>query len=293
VVEQLIRNQQAIGSTPIAGSSLTASQMSHRTGHRERAESASAADLMRSLGSAGAAYLEASLSNPDLNEEHVALIARNRAATEAILKRIGADPRWARAYEVKAGLVRNPHTPRPLAMNMAKFLFWRDLALVADDFFVAPPVRKLCERILIERLPEMSLGEKIALARIAGRSLHHRLLDIPELPVLQALLWNGRMTEQDVTAFADDPNTPSRALEATGRHPRWRGSYAIRLALARNGHTPLAVALGILTSLMERDIRSLAAFQSTPLILKLACERVLNDPAWRSRQDTSGEDGAP
>jgi hypothetical protein len=259
--------------------------MDDLAGHRGSALSASALDLRRSLQGAGLAYLTEALDNPNLTEEHVALITRNRSSDEPLLRRIASDPRWGGSYEVKAGLARNPHTPRSVAMSMVKFLFWRDLASVAEDFLLWTSLRKTAEKILSDRIPEMALGERIALARVAGRTLHPRLLEQSEAQVLTALLWNGRMTEQDLVAAISRPGTPSETLGVMGRHPRWRDHYAIRLALVRQPHTPTAIALGFLTSLTDHDLNALSEMPETPRILALAARRILDDPYGQRHQE--------
>jgi hypothetical protein len=171
-------------------------------------------------------------------------------------------------------------------MSMAKFLFWRDLASVAEDFLLWTSLRKIAEKLLSDRIPEMALGERIALARVAGRSLHPRLLEQREVQVLTALLWNARVTEQDLVAAISRAGTPSETLGVMGRHPRWRDHYAIRLALVRQPHTPTAVALGFLTSLTDHDLSALSESTETPRILSLAARRILDDPHEQRHQDS-------
>ncbi len=258
--------------------------MDDPTAPNQGARTASAEALLRALPEAGPAYLTAAMDNPSLTDDHVAVIVRSRSAPETLLARIGRDSRWVRSYNVKAGLALNPHTPRPVALNLIKFLLWRDLARVADHPFLAPPLRRLAERILSDRMGEMALGEKIALSRIAGRGLVLRLIEIQEDIVLDALLWNGHMTEQDVTARINDPTTPPGILAVIGRHPRWGGQYGIRVALVRNRRTPLPISLGCLTSLRGRDLEALAEDDETPRLLRLACQRVLADESWQRRR---------
>jgi len=263
-------------------------------GPTDRAESASSAELLRTIPTASAAWLAAAMSNPNLSAEHVSLIARSRSATEPLLQRIASDPRWAGDYKVKVSLVRNAHTPRPLGMSLVKHLFWRDLAIVSDDFLLAPPLRHLAERALLDRLPELAVGERISLARIAGRGLHPALILDSESRVLEAFLWNSRLTEQALAGAINNPATPRLTLAVIAAHPRWRARYALRAALAKNRQTPLAITLGLLTSLTEPDLRGLAESAGTPLILKLACLRVLGDPDWRKRRNEDRDDpGSP
>lgn len=255
-----------------------------KVGPGVKAKTASAAQLLLAIPEAGLPYIRDALANPDIGEEHVVMIARSRAADGALLQRLSADPRWIRSYDVKAAVVRNAKTPRHVAMNLVRFLFWRDLAHVVEDFYLAPPLRRLAEKYLSERIPDLAVGEKIALARIAGRGLVRRMLEETSPQVLDALLWNPRLTEQDLLVTVNSPSTPVDTLAILARHPRWFSRYGIRVALIRNPRTPLPVSLGIVTSLTERDLHALADTPETPQILKLACLRVLDDADWRRRQ---------
>jgi hypothetical protein len=106
--------------------------------------------------------------------------------------------------------------------------------------------------------------------------------------VLDALLWNPRLTEQDLLVTVNSPSTSADTLSILSRHPRWSSRYGIRVALARNPRTPLSVSLAVLTSLTERDLLALADMSETPNLLKLASLRVLEDTDWRRRQAADG-----
>jgi hypothetical protein len=249
--------------------------MSDPTSLEEAGRTASSAELHQRLAEASAPYLSGALQNESLNEELVLVIAGNRAASPKVLRTVGSNPKWVRSYEVKRKLVQNPHTPRDMALNLVKFLFWKDLARVSDDFFVFPPLRRRAEVILCERLPEMALGEQISLARVAGRGLIAKLMTIRNVMVVEATLWNSRLTTTDLLRAIRDKRTAPDVLVAMGNHPRWKSRSDIRVALAKNPRTPLSATLGHLTSLPERELASLATDPETPRAVKLAAKRVL------------------
>ena len=244
--------------------------------HLEAAgRTASADELTRELPAAPRAYLAGAVENPSLTARHVVILLRNGAADAPVLQRIASEPRWAQAYQVKSGLVKHPHTPHPLALNLVRFLFWKDLADVAENPHVHPPLRKAAERILAEKLGEMAEGEKITLARSAGRGLIPRLAQEVQPRVLEALLWNGRFTTSDVLAAVGRPGAQPEILEAVGRHPRWSTRRDIRLALLRNPATPISITMGFLRGMSPADLRGVAGLPETPRVVRLACERLL------------------
>lgn len=237
---------------------------------------AGVAELERTLPSAPGEYLAGAIENPRLTAELVVLILRNRSAGTETLRRIASEPKWTRSYEVKRGLVKHPHTPNAIALNLVKFLFWKDLADTADDAFVFPPLRRRAENLLAERLPEMALGEKITFSRVAGRGLIPRLLEETHPLVLEGTLWNGRVTTSDVLAAASRPTSRPEILEAISRHPRWSSRRDVRLALLRNPRTPTPVSLGLLGGASPEELRSVAELPTTPRIVRLACVRLLS-----------------
>ncbi|MBI3448095.1 MAG: hypothetical protein HY049_04125 [Acidobacteria bacterium] len=234
-----------------------------------------ALELRRAIPLAGGEFLAAALTHPAVTEEHVVLITRNRAAGAALLARIAEDPRWNRAYPVRRGLVGNPHTPRHVAARLAKDLYWRDLAAVADDAALSATLRRTAETCLLDRIPDLTIGEQISLSRICGRALLPKLLDASDPRVASAALSNGRMTEADVVAHIQRAGARASTMECIGSHARWREHYAVRLSLARQAATPLAIALGMLTTLTKADLGALAAIPDLAPLVRRAAERVI------------------
>jgi hypothetical protein len=153
-----------------------------------------AEELARRLPGASRCYLAGALENPALTTRHLLVLLRNRAADEEIIQRIASRPAWMSSYLVKRAIVCHPHAPHALGLNLVKFLFWKDLLAVTQEPVLHPPLRRAAEQMLGEKLGEMALGEKITLARIAGRGLVGRLLEETQPKVLEAALWNGRVT---------------------------------------------------------------------------------------------------
>lgn len=237
---------------------------------------ASAEELGCRLQSAPPEYLQGALDNPALSEEHILEILRNPGAPAHLLQQIGLDPRWTRSYAVKAGLVCHPSTPSAASLHMLPFLFWRDLARVSDNFRLPPPLRRAAENLLKERLQDLALGERMALARIAGRALICVLRNESQEMVISALLNNPRMTEEDLLLMCNTSRSP-KVLTRVGQSERWRARPPVRLALARNRHTPLALAVSLLPDLSEEDLRDLSQHRELPQALRSAAVRLLEE----------------
>ncbi len=134
------------------------------------------------------------------------------------------------------------------------------LADVARLFFAIPPGDARPpepEQLVPGTGRKLTLGERKALAR-RGRGEMLALLQDPDAAVIRNLLENPRVTEKDViTVAARRPARPDvqRAVFAS----RWRARYHVRRALVMNPGTPGDLALRLVATLLEADLRAVAA----------------------------------
>src|SRR4029450_1606866 len=109
-------------------------------------------------------YLRGALDNPALGHEELAILLDNRGAPPDVLTRIGRTRPWIRPRELKRALVTHPKTPATVSPPLLPHLFRRGLAAVAALAVVPPLVRREAEKLVRLRLPELSVGERVALA---------------------------------------------------------------------------------------------------------------------------------
>lgn len=250
--------------------------------------SAGRADLRAYLPAAPAAFLEGAADNPAAGEPEMILLLRNRNASPGLLLRIAKDPRWTRSHEIQKAIVRHPRTPSGIARKRLAALYWRDLIEIASDVRVPPALRHEAESSLVNRLEELTLGERVALARLATRGMIPALRGSKEGRVLRALLDNRKITERDVLGIASRADSPSEFLGSLARHPFWGGRRAVRFVLAGHPRTPVAAALRLLLELSRRDLKKLASDQRVPRIVRVGAERRL--AAEASPKDEEGDD---
>lgn len=236
------------------------------------------------LPGAPAGYLEGALDNPALGPEELGMLLRNRSASAEILSRIGRNRAWMRSRDAKLGLISHPKTPHVLARGYLPHLAWRQLAGVASDLRLSPVVRREAEKLVKVRLPELSQGERTALARVASRGLVESLRDDPDGRVMRALASNPRIAESDVEQMVARPDAPPDFLAWLAGQSAWGQRRSVRLALVRHPRTPSAVALRLAGALSVRDLEALARDPSTPRLVRVAAERrvlVHRGPALR------------
>jgi hypothetical protein len=236
---------------------------------------ASAEALAMALATAPLPYLEGALDNPALSPELLLILFKNRAVTAALLQRIALRQAWLKTYEVRAALVLHPRSPRPIAMALVGHLWWKDLARITDHAGLPPFLRRTAERFLSVRLKEMALGEKIALARIAGRGVIGLLRRAEEPMVIRALLQNPRLLEEDALAIAGSSSSTGPVLRALAEDGRFALRPAIVKAIVQNRETPSSVALRIVNGMSTHALKELAKASQVTQLVRVAALRLI------------------
>jgi hypothetical protein len=236
---------------------------------------ASAEELARRIASAPLPYLQATLENPALGPAHVLLCLKNPAADGPFIHRLTRNPDWMKSEEIRLALVLHPRTPRLLAMNLVGRLWWRDLARVSGATGIAPGLRRAAERLLGLRLQEMAVGERIALARLAGRGVIAALLGDPDPAVIRTLLVNPRFIEEDALRIATGLDTPGAVLAALAESARWACRPPLRKAIARHPAAPAPAALRAVQGLGAAALHELLQTPHLPTLVRVAAARLI------------------
>lgn len=189
-----------------------------------------------------------------LDSGSVRRILRHPFLTAEVIEALLGVPRLRLAYEVRSRAVRHPKTPTVLALRLVPDLFWRDLVEVSVDMRLAPALRHAADRYLLERLPRLAVGERIAVARRSGPMVSSRLRHDADVRVVAALLANPRLTEGQVLPLASSTAASPRVLALVASSDRWANRYAVRRALALNPQTPFAAQRRIIAGLQGSDL---------------------------------------
>ncbi len=241
----------------------------------QEGKSAGGAELRLKLSRAGTAYLQGALQNPGFGEKHLLAIFANPALPASLIQQIAGNKQWFARLEVQRAIVFHRNSPRTLKMNMVHFLGWKDLSRAMEDAFMPPPVKRAAETLLRARVEEMALGEKIALARVAGAGVIPALRSDPQEPVIAALLENPRLSEQEVLALCAEERTPAAVLSTVGCHPKWRDRNPVKKELLRNPRTPATVSLRFLDTLSTEDLRELVSSPRLARLVRTTAKQIL------------------
>lgn len=250
----------------------------------ERARRMPPADLEAALRDADVEFLDGALANPGLRVQHLQAMLRGRSINADLIRRIARSPVWTKFNRVRRAIVLHPKTPRPLAMNFLATLRWADLLQVSGTPALAVALRTGALRILGLRLPELSLGEKITLARAAPPPLLGLLLRDSSAEVMRAALENRHTQPEDVAPLLEDESTAPAVLRAIAESPRFGGRDDLRLVIAAHPRTPAAVALRLLGRMEPTDLARLLAEPELPILIRVAATRRLDESPARARR---------
>ena len=159
------------------------------------------------------------------------------------------------AYEIRKALVFHPQTPHVAALSLVPTLYWSDLVLAGLDMRARPIIRRGADRRLVDLLPSLAVGERMAIARRSSLGVQRAISRDRQPRVIRALLENPRVTDGVVVPMAASDATPPAILDVIATDRRWSVRYGVRVAICRNPRTPVATALRLLPLLKKFDLR--------------------------------------
>jgi hypothetical protein len=226
---------------------------------RERACVATGDELAALLHHPSADVLLALLDNPALDEPHLCLLLERKDLPGEILEEVGRRKPLLKNYRVKRALCFHPRGPRLVTLRLIRDLYLMDLVQLALSPAVPTELKRLAEEQVLARRPQISLGQKITLARRGPARVAGALLADGHPQVLSVVLDNPFLTEAQVLKVLAQGKIPTSVVLAVIHHRKWSSSYNIRIALVRHPSAPLAAILSYLPQLTVSDLRDLAA----------------------------------
>lgn len=201
--------------------------------------------------------LSALLRNKNLTEDIALIIANRKNVDPLILGMLFDDLRWKGTYKIILALCKNPKTPQKISLSLIKSLRIFDKADLTRNQFIPVSVRMKAEMEIVEKIPSIPLGIKIALAKRASGDVLMKLLEDGHKEVVAACLNNPSMTEGEIYKVISKKTISSQVIHQISGHPRWSNRYQIQWALILNNHTPLSRVVDFLKNIRTNDLREL------------------------------------
>ncbi len=219
--------------------------------------------------------LLALLENPNLDESHLNVLLLRLDLPGKVVSGIAAKAEWTASEAVRVGLVRHPKTQRRTALTLLRQLFLFDLVKVALAPSTPAEVKRAAEEVMVQRVPQIPIGEKLTLARRGPARVAGAILAEGHPQAMKLALGNSFLTESQVLKAIGSPDVPERVITAIAQHPKWSVQYNVRVGLIRNSHTPAPLVLGFLNQLTMRDLKDVAALESVPAHVRRYIEKEL------------------
>jgi hypothetical protein len=192
-----------------------------------------------------------------LSEDAVlALLARaDLPASE--LEALAQNREVLRSRKISMAIVMHAHTPRHVSLPLIRNLFTLELMKVTLHPMTPADIKRAGEEVMMTRLPGISTGERLTVARRASGRVAAALLCDAEPRIIRAALDNGRLVEADVVKALMRQKSPAAFVEAVCHHPGWSVRREVRKAALRNQHTPLCVVLQFARGLHPGELREI------------------------------------
>jgi hypothetical protein len=202
---------------------------------------------------------------PDnLNEEDALLLLSRRDLPQSSIASLTRQERLLSYYRVKVALVSHPNTPRTVSLALLRHLYLQDLVQVTLTPGAPGDLRRVAEEAVINRLPGLSLGERISLARRASGRVAGALLVDREIRVVAAALSSPRLTGELVVKALGMESISAEAVERIAGHERWSHAYSVRLALLRQPLTSLGTVLALAPQVKRNDLMEISGDSRMP-----------------------------
>jgi hypothetical protein len=194
--------------------------------------------------------------DPALTEDRILALLQRADLPAEVIEQLAKNANALKSRKVKVALASHPHTPRHVSVPLARQFYTFDLMKLALSPRVPADVKVAVENVLISRLKEVTMGERLTLARRASGRVAAALLDSEagsanaepktmarSMRLLQSALGNPRLTESLAIKCVLRPGACAPLVQAVAQHPKWSRRKEIRVALLRTEHLSLARAL--------------------------------------------------
>jgi hypothetical protein len=132
------------------------------------------------------------------------------------------------------------------------------------------------KKSLFQMIKEMSVGQKLALAKKGNREARMILVkDLNEMISLEVVN-SPRTTDDEILMIAQMRDVSDQILRAIANMRRVRANKTVILSLLHNPKTPVGVSLGLgISSLTDRDLQGLVRDRNIPAAVSRAARQVL------------------
>jgi len=128
---------------------------------------------------------------------------------------------------------------------------------------------------LLSVIQNMSVMQKIKLARVGGKEARSLLIRDRNRIVSRAVLASPKITETEIVTITQNRSTGDEILRVISNNREWTKNYQIKLALTMNPKTPIPQAVKFMNYIQDRDLRKLMKSKDVPSNISAHARRIL------------------
>lgn len=128
---------------------------------------------------------------------------------------------------------------------------------------------------LFQQVLGMSVSQKIKLALRGNKDARTILIRDTNKLVRRFVVMNPRITDGEVVQLCRNSSADDELIRIIAEDREWLRNYQVKLALVTNPKTPLVIAIRLVSSLGERDVRSLAKSRNVPQAVAVQARRIV------------------
>ncbi len=229
-----------------------------------KAQSAGTEELWTIIRDPNPDVISSATLNKNLTEDMAVFIARRNAASQETLGFLANDVRFRGCYKLKLAICRNPKCPPRVSLALIKFLRIFDLSDITRSKHLPVILRQKIELLIMERIPTLPAGIKIALSKRANSTIILALMEKGEKRVIRTCLDSSVLTEENIYKIINRPATKPLIITMISEHPKWSLRYLVRFGLIRNFHTPMSFVTKFISDMKTKDLKDLYSDPKLP-----------------------------
>ncbi len=223
----------------------------------QRAAQAAGEELDRLLSDPSKEVLRALLDNGNLGEPQILLLLERADLPGEIVEEVARRKKWIASYRVKLAVVKHPRTPRLVSMGLLKFLYLFDLMTISLLPTVPAEIRQQASEMIVGRLGQLPLGQKLTLARRGPARVLAALLEEAQPQVVPVALDNPRLTEEVLLRLLVGRESNPIMVREIASHRKWSVRRDIRLVMIHHPYTPQALREHLINQTVTADLEHL------------------------------------
>lgn len=125
------------------------------------------------------------------------------------------------------------------------------------------------------RLANMSIIDKVKLARLGNVDARSLLVRDRNKLVASAAIRNPKITDNEIEGFARARNLCDEVMRIVAHNRQWTRAYPVKIALAMNPKCPPQSAVKFLNYLTDRDLSAIMRSRDVPGVISAQARRIL------------------